>query len=312
MFKDEFQAVANAGKAKRNLMKNNPVGYFIAAMLAGMFVGFGALISQCIGYAMTAAGAAGAVKITTAFVFASALSLVVMAGSELFTGNNFVMASASMKKEVPWSDTIKLWIFCYIGNLVGSFLIAVLFHFTKVPTGDLGAYFANTAATKASGDILDLFFKGIMCNICVCLAVWCGTKMKSESGKLIMITWCIMIFMVCTFRAQRCQHDLLQHWHPGSQWSGNFRKRNRGKSDRGNIGQYGGRHCVHGAALLSDQQKIKNRQTGRLYITASRNAEAGKIPLGQRRRLPELPRGIFYAVGDQFISEMWIWVLTAQ
>ncbi|HIZ44667.1 MAG TPA: formate/nitrite transporter family protein [Firmicutes bacterium] len=199
MFKDEFQAVANAGKAKRNLMKNNPVGYFIAAMLAGMFVGFGALISQCIGYAMTAAGAAGAVKITTAFVFASALSLVVMAGSELFTGNNFVMASASMKKEVPWSDTIKLWIFCYIGNLVGSFLIAVLFHFTKVPTGDLGAYFANTAATKASGDILDLFFKGIMCNICVCLAVWCGTKMKSESGKLIMITWCIMIFMVCTF-----------------------------------------------------------------------------------------------------------------
>ncbi|MCD2492087.1 formate/nitrite transporter family protein [Lacrimispora sp. NSJ-141] len=203
MFKDEFQAVANAGKNKLNFMKNNPLGYFISAMVAGMFIGLGGLISFTMGGIMTAAGADGAVKITTSFLFASALSLVIMAGAELFTGNNFVMSSAAMKKEISWSGAIKLWVFCYVGNLVGSILISVLFHFTKVPTGDVGTYFATAAAAKASAPALVLFFKGIICNICVCLAVWCGIKMKSETGKLIMTVWCIMIFMVCS-----CEHSI--------------------------------------------------------------------------------------------------------
>ena len=68
-----------------------------------------------------------------------------------------------------------------------------------VPTGTVGEFFANTAATKMGGAAGQLFVKGIMCNLMVCLAVWCCTKMKTESGKLIMIFWCIFIFMVCGF-----------------------------------------------------------------------------------------------------------------
>ncbi len=49
------------------------------------------------------------------------------------------------------------------------------------------------------GAPLNLFIKAIFCNMLVCLAVWCGSKMKTESGKLVMIFWCIFVFVLCGF-----------------------------------------------------------------------------------------------------------------
>lgn len=198
MFRDEFQNVCNGAKGKLALLNNNPLGYFISAMVAGLFIAFGGFVTFTIGGNLTAAGAT-MTKVVTSASFAAALSLVVMAGAELFTGNNFVMASASFAKEVKWSDTVRLWVICYIGNLIGSLIAAVLFHFTGIPTGAVGEFFATTAAAKMGGTALNLFMKALFCNTLVCLAVWCGTKMKSESGKLIMIFWCIYVFMVCGF-----------------------------------------------------------------------------------------------------------------
>lgn len=198
MFRDEFKAVCNGAKGKLNLLNNNPAGYFISAVVAGIFIAFGGFVTFSIGGYLTASGAT-MTKVVTSASFAAALSLVVMAGAELFTGNNFVMASASFAGEVKWSDTIRLWVICYVGNLVGSLLASVLFHFTGIPTGAVGEFFATTAAAKMGGSALNLFIKAIFCNMLVCIAVWCGTKMKSESGKLIMIFWCIYVFMVCGF-----------------------------------------------------------------------------------------------------------------
>lgn len=198
MFSEEFNNVCNAAKGKAALMKNNPLGYFVAAVVAGIFIAFGGFVTFTLGGHLTAAGNT-LVKVIQPFSFASALSLVVMAGAELFTGNNFVMMSGSLSKAVSWADTAKLWIFCYVGNLVGSLAAAFLFCFAGIPTGDVGTYFATTAAAKMGGTASQLFVKAIFCNILVCLAVWCATKMKSESGKLIMIFWCIYVFMACGF-----------------------------------------------------------------------------------------------------------------
>ena len=63
----------------------------------------------------------------------------------------------------------------------------------------VAAYFTATAAAKSALDAGAMFVRGILCNICVCLAVWCSVRMKSESGKLIMVIWCILIFMLCGF-----------------------------------------------------------------------------------------------------------------
>ncbi len=192
MFRDEFGIVCNGAKGKLNLLKNNPVGYMIAAIVAGFFIAFGGFVMLTVGGNL---GTSGPGKIVMAASFAAALSLVVMAGAELFTGNNFVMASAAFAGEVNWGDAGKLWVICYIGNLVGSLLAAVMFHFT----GLAGEVIATVAAAKMGGTAVNLFIKAIFCNMLVCLAVWCGSKMKTESGKLIMIFWCIFVFVLCGF-----------------------------------------------------------------------------------------------------------------
>lgn len=199
MFKEEFQAVCNGGAAKVHLMKTNPGGYFISSMMAGMFVSFGSFGSFVLGSVISAGDAASWTKTAQAFAFAAALSLVVMAGSELFTGNNFVVGSAALKKTVSWAETWKLWIFCWVGNLIGSLLSVAVFALTGIPSGVTGDYFTTIALGKVTLEPVPLLSRAVLCNILVCLAVWCGTKLKSESGKLIMIFWCIFVFMVCGF-----------------------------------------------------------------------------------------------------------------
>ena len=186
MFKDEFQAVCNAGAGKVNLMKKNPLGYFVAALVAGMFISFGSFVAFTLGQVISAGDAAPWTKPVQAFAFASALSLVVMAGAELFTGNNFVMSAASLRKKVTWGDTIKLWIFCWIGNLIGSLICVGIFQLTGIPTageGEVAAYFTQVSVGKVGYAPLPLLARAVFCNILVCLAVWCGTKLKSESRK---------------------------------------------------------------------------------------------------------------------------------
>ncbi|NCB92459.1 MAG: formate/nitrite transporter family protein [Clostridia bacterium] len=202
MFKDEYQAVCNAGAAKSNLLKKNPVGYFVAAMVAGMFISFGSFVAFTLGQVISCGDAACWTKLSQAFAFAAALSLVIMAGSELFTGNNFVMCSAAIRKTVSWADTIKLWVVCWIGNLVGSLLSVLVFQLSGIPTASEGVvadYFIKISEGKVGLGPVELISRAILCNILVCLAVWCGIKMKSESGKLIMIFWCIIVFMICGF-----------------------------------------------------------------------------------------------------------------
>lgn len=116
MFHEEYTALCNAGVAKNNLLKKNPLGYFISSMVAGMFISFGSMVAFVLGQSMDGNGAAAAVKLIQSIAFASALSLVVMAGAELFTGNNLVMAAASLRKKVSWAGTVKLWCVCWIGQ----------------------------------------------------------------------------------------------------------------------------------------------------------------------------------------------------
>lgn len=199
MFKDEYKALCNAGVGKNNLLKNNPLGYFVSAMVAGMFISFGSFVAFTLGAVINGSDFAAFAKMLQAFAFASALSLVVMAGAELFTGNNLAMGAASLRKAVTWGDTVKLWIVCWIGNLAGSLLSVLAFHVSGIDAGATGEYFVSISATKVGLEPVPLLVRAILCNILVCLAVWCGTKLKSESGKLIMIFWCIFVFMVCGF-----------------------------------------------------------------------------------------------------------------
>lgn len=199
MFHSYYTNVTDAARKKMAFLKTNPVGYFTASMIAGIFISFGSFVSMTAG-AYLVLESTSAAKLLSAVCFASALSLVIMSGCELFTGNNFVMAAGSFRRCVRWRDTIKLWIICYIGNLVGSWLTVILYHLTSLDRDStVSSYFLTTSIKKLSLSPLEMTVRGILCNILVCVAVWCSIKMASESGKLIMTLWCILIFMVCGF-----------------------------------------------------------------------------------------------------------------
>lgn len=206
MFNQEVEAVTGAAKAKVKLMQENPLGFFTSSMLAGAYVGFGILLIFSIGGLLQ-----GAVhtKLIMGISFGIALSLVVMAGSELFTGNNMVMALGVMQRGVTLGQTIRLWVICYAGNWIGSFLLAYLFWASGFAEGQTGVFIANTAAVKMSLPFIPLILRGVLCNTLVCLAVWCAMRCKSESGKLIMIFWCLFAFITSGFEHSVANMTLL-------------------------------------------------------------------------------------------------------
>lgn len=198
MFKESLVALGNAAAAKAGLVNKSKGRYLIASILAGFFVGIGVILISTIGGIMSAAGSLFT-KIVLGLAFGVALSLVVMAGSELFTGNHLIMTAGSLDKRVSWADTMKVWGYSFIGNFAGSILVAALFVQTGLVKGATADFILKLSTAKMAGAFMPLLFRGIMCNILVCLAVLCTIKMKSESGKLIMIFWCLFAFITSGF-----------------------------------------------------------------------------------------------------------------
>lgn len=196
MYRDELQAVGETAVKKYSLLSHHPAGYFLASILAGMFIGFGVTV---IGTIAGLLNGQPYVKIVMGFAFGSALSLVVIAGAELFTGNNFVMAAGALLGKVTWKETVRLWIVCYAGNWIGSLLIAVLFAAGGFASGATAEAMAAAAVIKMTVPPLALFVRGVLCNILVCLAVWCSFRCRSDSGKLMMVFWCLFVFNICGF-----------------------------------------------------------------------------------------------------------------
>ncbi|VYU02398.1 nitrite transporter NirC [Clostridium tertium] len=208
MFNDELNKVSLAAKAKAQLLKENKLGYFISSMLAGIYVGLGIMLIFTIGGLLNSVNSP-ATKIVMGLSFAVALSLVVFAGSELFTGNNFVMAVGTLNKSVTLGETSKVWIVSFIGNLVGSILAATLFYMAGLATGPVGEFIAKTSEVKMSLPATELFFRGILCNMLVCLAIWCTFRCKEEVSKLIMIFWCLFVFITAGFEHSVANMTLL-------------------------------------------------------------------------------------------------------
>ena len=98
MYGELIEAIAGAGRTKADLLRNKPAAYFLLSMLAGLYVGLGILLIFTIGGVLEGATAT---RIVMGVSFGIALSLVIMAGSELFTGNNLILTVSSLEKKPP-------------------------------------------------------------------------------------------------------------------------------------------------------------------------------------------------------------------
>ncbi|MCL2064811.1 MAG: formate/nitrite transporter family protein [Candidatus Cloacimonetes bacterium] len=191
-----YDLLSNAALKKMQFFKKDKLAYFISSMLAGIYVGL------CMITILIMAGMLpdfGGIKIIQGASFAAALSLIVFAGAELFTGNVFVMTAGVMKNTVKLFDACKLCLFCYLGNFAGSVVISALFWGTGYLKDAVLIEAVKMINDKTAPIFWELFIRGILCNMLICVGVWCVYRMQSETGKLIMLFWSFYIFVVSGF-----------------------------------------------------------------------------------------------------------------
>lgn len=206
MFEKEMSAVAAAARAKSVFLAENRGGYWISTLMSGFHIGFASLLILTVGGYLAGFGGA---KIAMGAAFALALSLVIIAGSELFTGNNMFMTAGMLCGTASITDTAKVWTVCLIGNWAGSVIIAVMYWGCQLPVGPVGELAASVAAAKMNVPPLALFLRGILCNMLVCLGIWCSFRCTSDSAKLIMVFWVIFAFVTTGFEHSIANMSLL-------------------------------------------------------------------------------------------------------
>jgi len=208
MYYDEIARITITARNKWDFLQASKSKYILLSALAGVYVGFGILLIFTIG-GLLAQGDGFSIRLVMGVCFGIALSLVIMAGSELFTGNNMVMTIGNLERAVSLRASVSIYFYSFVGNLGGSILIAYLFWLSGLAHGSTAAYITKIAQVKTTLPWLELFVRGILCNALVCLAVWCSYRMKEETGKLIMIFWCLFAFITTGFEHSVANMTLL-------------------------------------------------------------------------------------------------------
>ena len=201
-----FDAVLPPGmavKAEEIGIKKAQLGaldMFLLAILAGAFIGLGAIFCTTV-LAGSSALPYGVARLLGGLVFTLGLILVVVAGAELFTGNNLIiMAFAS--RRISLMALLRNWVIVYTGNFVGSVMTAGLMYFTKQYTfgsGAVGLTALNIGNAKCGLDFVQALALGIMCNALVCMAVWLCYSARTTTDKILSIIPPIAAFVAAGF-----------------------------------------------------------------------------------------------------------------
>ena len=178
-------------------------------MLAGIYVGLGIVLIFAIGAPLAASGS-GAVKAVMGASFGVALTLVIFAGSELFTGNNLVMTVGALSRTVTPGALGRVWAASFAGNLLGSLLLGVAVALSGVLGKAPAKEFVLAAvAAKMAAPAVELIVRAVLCNMLVCLAVWMGLRTKHETTRLVVIFWCLFAFIGAGFEHSVANMTLL-------------------------------------------------------------------------------------------------------
>ncbi len=187
--------------AKANFRKSKT---FVLAIAAGALIAFGAQVSLTV-MTGTEQISWGLAKLVGAMTFATGLMMVVLTGAELFTGN-VMMTFSVIEKKTSLAKLLRNWSIVYLGNLVGSIILATLIYFSGASHNSheaLGVMGLTTAYTKASLPLVEAFTRGILCNWLVCLAIWMASSSRHVIGKIFAI-----FFPIMTFVASGYEHSI--------------------------------------------------------------------------------------------------------
>jgi nitrite transporter NirC len=193
MFTETVSKFADAGAAKARFLDENPLGFWVSSMMAGIYVGFGILLIFSLGSLLDPSVR----PLVMGASFGLALILVVFAGADLFTGHTMSMTLSVLERRASWRALGAVWATSWLGNLAGSLLLAALFVTGGggVITSASSELLYKVAAAKMNMDAISLVARAILCNWLVCLAIWMSARIAHDSARIIAIAWCLFAFI---------------------------------------------------------------------------------------------------------------------
>lgn len=207
MYRQTIDSVHDKTRAKLTLMRRSPTAFFVASMLAGAYVGIGILLIFTLGQEVAAEWR----KLVMGASFGIALTLVVIAGAELFTGYNMTLALAAADRRVRLPPALAALALTWLGNLAGAALLVGLFAVGGGGNllGSPDSLLQQVAAYKMNSTAPALLARGALCNWLVCLAVWMSARVDSDAARCVVISWCLLAFIACGFEHSVANMTLL-------------------------------------------------------------------------------------------------------
>uniref|UniRef100_Q07U72 Formate/nitrite transporter n=1 Tax=Rhodopseudomonas palustris (strain BisA53) TaxID=316055 RepID=Q07U72_RHOP5 len=172
---------------------------FMLSIIAGGSIGLGGmfflivLADPTLGFAIQ--------RVLGGTVFTLGLALVMIGGAELFTGNCLIVM-AWWNGQIRSLEVLRNWTVVWLGNLVGALGLVFLLtmsHFADLNNGEAGAAIFKLAIGKVSPDFVTIFFKGVLCNLLVCLGVWLSYAGRSVSDKIAGMVLPVACFVAAGF-----------------------------------------------------------------------------------------------------------------
>ena len=198
MYSEAIETLGDQAAAKLAAQRRSLTGHLVRSMLAGMYVGAAIVLIFTIG-GLLSQEAPGAVRLLMGVCFGGALTMVIFAGSELFTGSNLVLTLGVLLRRATVRDLASNWVWTWVGNLLGSVLVAWM----VVRAGLLDAetfpavnrFVLKLVETKMNLPPEQLFWRAVLANWLVCLGVWMAVRVKSETARILLIFWCMFTFI---------------------------------------------------------------------------------------------------------------------
>lgn len=194
MERDSIEYCIELALKKKNVLNQNIYQYLTRAALASIYISF--ILIVCLKLAEVFRLQESAfTSVAYPLVFSTALIMIIYGGGELFTSNTMYFTFSTLAKKTSKIDLMKNWIACYSGNILGSFVFAILYVLTGLAKDFPADHFlTNVVEHKIHASFLQLFFKGLLCNWLVCLACFLPTKLKDDIAKMAIIFLLVFAF----------------------------------------------------------------------------------------------------------------------
>ena len=198
MYKKDIDMISNLAENKYKNATETPGKYIGRSIITGFYMMLAIILSYSTGAILNPHYKEFA-KLLVAGTFSIALALVVFLKGELFTSNNLVMCVGMYEKKTDIKAVIKVWIYSYMGNFIGVIILSYLFVKSGANLEPMKAYLEPIVNAKIGLPVYQLILRGVLCNFMVCLGYLSCIKMETESGKLVMLFFCVFAFIIAGF-----------------------------------------------------------------------------------------------------------------